>query len=126
MDDLNASETEILTLHLLRLRERPLSSTSVQSNFIRFDQVRSVTWLRIVRGVWLLVATSDSDASSISLYRVADILRDSSQVIPAAEAYLPAPVRDGAVDFLEDNSVLIALSLASEYVRNLCIFQDVF
>lgn len=109
----NARQSETLTRLLPHLRHREASLA--EPRIVRIDQTRSVTWLRLIRGSWLLVATSDKDASSLSLWKLSDILHGGSGVSPVSEAFLPAPVRDGAVDVTEE-TVTIAVSLYSQYV----------
>ncbi|THH28824.1 hypothetical protein EUX98_g5349 [Antrodiella citrinella] len=110
LEELSAAETEAVTTHLVRMQRRDLAPTP---RVVRVDQVRSVTWVKLVHGAWLLVATSDADASSIALWKISDILRDESHAKPVSEAFLPAAVRDGVVD-VQDGSLVIALSLCAK------------
>lgn len=95
LNDLTPRDTETMAIHLVRLLHGGIPSSP---RIIRIDQPRTITWLRLVHGSWLLVATSDTDASSLSLWRLSDILQNGSKAVPVSEGFLPAPVRDGAVD----------------------------
>jgi len=110
LNDLSAQETEAVAIHLLRLQRRNFAPVP---KIIRIDQERPVTWVHLVHGRWLLVATSDKDASCIALWKIADILRDAAHAKPASQAFLPAAVRDGVVD-VQDDALVIALSIFSE------------
>lgn len=105
-EDLNAHEMETLTHHILSIRHHNLSPS--RPRIVRFDQTRNVTWLRLVRGSWLLVAASDKKASSLSLWKLSDILQNGSDASPLSEAFLPAPVRDDAID-VEDGTLRVAV-----------------
>ncbi|TCD69480.1 hypothetical protein EIP91_007606, partial [Steccherinum ochraceum] len=112
LDDLSAHETECLVVQILRHR-RNRKISAVPGSVVRFDQVKSVTWVKILQGSWLIVASSDRSASSISLWKVADVLSHAAQAKPVAEASLPAPVCGGTVD-VQDDSITISISLSCD------------
>ena len=103
---------ELSVLHVLRLEHA--CSTRRDPRMIQFHQVRSVTWLRLIHSHWLLVASSDDITSAITLWSVPDLLR-SSNTAPLAEAFLSAPVINGAVD-VNDTILTFALELRGRYV----------
>ena len=103
---------ELLVLHVLRLEHA--CSTRRDPRMIQFHQVRSVTWLRLIHSHWLLVASSDDITSAITLWSVPDLLR-TSNTTPLAEAFLSAPVINGAVD-VNDTILTFALELRGRYV----------
>lgn len=114
LGDLTAHKTETVVCHFILLRR---SDTSSSPRIARIDQPRAVTWLKFVHGSWLVAATSDSVTSLLRLWRLADVLERGSNARPVAKAFLPAPVRDDAVDVQsEDTDVAfrIAVSLYSE------------
>ncbi|KAH8103866.1 hypothetical protein BXZ70DRAFT_923156 [Cristinia sonorae] len=111
LDDLSAQETELLVIHLIR-RRHPSFRLKIPPSLVRVDQVRSVTWVKFVQGTWLLVATSDADTSCITVWRISDIQKASSDAVPTAEAFLSGPVRDGIVE-VQDGAIVIAISLCT-------------
>ena len=106
IDDLLSIELETLVLHILRLRSRTM--TCHNPLVVPLDQIRSVTWVRLIQSQWLLVASSDDVSSAITLWSVPDLL--SSNLTPLAEAFLPAPVVHGSVD-MEGSYLIFALEL---------------
>ncbi|KAK7676684.1 hypothetical protein QCA50_020366 [Cerrena zonata] len=77
-----------LVLHAVRLK-RP----SACPKSIEFNQKRPVTWTRLIRSKWLLVASSDDVSSVITLWSVASpSLLTRQSPTPLAEAFIPDPV----------------------------------
>lgn len=85
---------------------------------VPLHQKRSVTWVRLIRSHWLLVASSDDISSVIALWSVSELLSHSNSTTPPAplaEAFLPAPVVNGAVD-IQGTSIRFALELHGRFV----------
>lgn len=112
--ELAQAHLKAMAIHLQKLDTRTKPSSTLQPRFIGLNQPRSVTWLHIVRGKWLLVATSGHEISSISAFSCAEILRSATPK-PFAKAFLPAPVSGGAVEF-DGDIMLIALCLYTKRV----------
>ena len=111
IDDLLSTQLETLVLHASRLRNRIITRRTPL--VVPFNQIRSVTWVRLIQSQWLLVASSDDVSSAITLWSVPDLL--SSNLTPLAEAFLPAPVVNGAVD-RQGSYLLFALELRGRSV----------
>ncbi|KAF7302427.1 F-box domain-containing protein [Mycena chlorophos] len=72
---------------------------------------QSVTWLRLVGGRWLFVASSDDKVSKLACWDVAFVLEGNAR--PVAEGYLPGRVKTGAVEAF-DSEIVLALGLGPE------------
>ncbi|KAK7017342.1 hypothetical protein R3P38DRAFT_2986696 [Favolaschia claudopus] len=83
--------------------------SSVRDHQLRLPQC--ITWLRLVAGTWLFVASSDNDISKISCWDVPSILRGNRQ--PLAEAYLPGQVKTGELE-VQASGIVLALGLGPE------------
>ncbi|KAJ6489027.1 hypothetical protein C8R45DRAFT_1143455 [Mycena sanguinolenta] len=70
---------------------------------------QSITWLRLVAGTWLFVASSDNYVSKISCW---DLTSRGCEK-PLAEAYLPGRVKTGKPE-VQDCVVVLALGLGPE------------
>lgn len=99
--ELSSSQLETLTRHALHS-----ASPSRSPVVTRFDQGRSVTWLRLVHGQYVLVAHNKSGESTIALYSVLEIQNGSGKPVPIATARLPGVVSSGELDVQEDQVVL--------------------
>ncbi|KAI0075209.1 hypothetical protein K474DRAFT_1439137 [Panus rudis PR-1116 ss-1] len=75
---------------------------------VTLNQKRPVTWTQIVGGQYFLIASSDKDASEITLWRISDVLESRRK--PIAETLLSAPVADGRAE-VQGNDIIIALFL---------------
>ena len=101
----------------MRLQGQLSSSKKGNAKAVILHGKRSVTWVRLVQGQWLLVASSERTASVITLWDVASLLAPSSSSsppVPTSEAFLEAPVYSGLVD-VQDGAVTIALELVAEW-----------
>lgn len=104
-EELGASQLELLTRRALR------ATASSQSPVVtRLDQGRSVTWLRLIHGQYLLVAAARPNESTIALYALADIQKGNAQ--PVARGTLPGPVSSGEMS-VQDDQVVLALCFQS-------------
>ena len=73
----------------------------------------AITWLRLVAGRWLFVASSDNSSSKISCWDLSSVFRGSTE--PLAEAYLPGQVKTGKLE-VQQSGIVLALGLGPEYV----------
>ena len=113
LDLLSDSETKTVVIHKLRQHHSMASfspRTLLQS--VPFYQPQPVTWIRLVGGTWLLVATADSSSSTLLLFSV-ESLWSSQTRRPTAQAFLQGPVVNGLVDVSSDDGLIIALELRS-------------
>jgi hypothetical protein len=76
--------------------------------FVRMDQPRSVTWLRLVSARWLFVSSCDTEISSLACYEVGGILSRTAK--PVAECFLSGPVQTAEIE-VQDEGIIIALAL---------------
>ncbi|KAJ6492777.1 hypothetical protein C8R47DRAFT_1119741 [Mycena vitilis] len=87
----------------------------------RHNLCQSITWLRLVNGSWLFVASSDNYVSKISCWDLSLVFQGSTE--PIVEAYLPGKVKTAQVQ-VQDIGVVLALGLGpnspSVYVITLC------
>ncbi|KAJ7816525.1 hypothetical protein B0H14DRAFT_2844671, partial [Mycena olivaceomarginata] len=72
---------------------------------------QSITWLRLVAGAWLFVASSDNHVSKISCWALASVFQGFKE--PLAEAYLPGQVKTGKLE-VQESGVVLALGLGPE------------
>lgn len=100
--------TQLGSAELETLTRRALLSASPSSSPVvtRFDQGRSVTWVRLVHGQYVLVAHNKSGESTIALYSVQSIQNGGGKPAPIATATLPGVVSSGEMDVQEDQVVL--------------------
>ena len=118
IDNLDADQLERVVLHVLRLGSR--MDNALSPTVIKLHQTRSVTWVQLVYSEWVLVASSDDISSSLRLWSINSLLSGQS-VEPLAEAFLSAPVSNGAVE-ITGSSVLVALELRGGSV--VCLYRD--
>ena len=112
MDTLSPHATEVLTRHLLRI-QRATASDMISSTRYTLHQPRSITWVRLIHGLWLLVAASDATTSTLSMWSVQTTLScPPGSAAPAAVIYLDGRVNRGEVHVSEEQ-VLIALEMRS-------------
>ena len=110
------------TVHYPRDQRSAASEVRAHSrshSTVYLRQTRSVTWIRLVQGRWLLAASSDSTTSVLSVWSVSMVLQtglsSNQPPRPQAEVYLEGPVSDGCVD-VQGGQVVIALEIRSLYV----------
>ncbi|KAF7335416.1 F-box domain-containing protein [Mycena venus] len=72
---------------------------------------QSITWLRLVAGTWLFVASSDNHISKISCWDLTSVFQGHRE--PLTEAYLPGQVKTGKLE-VQDSGVVLALGLGAE------------
>lgn len=88
-----------------------MSCQAKPQSVVPIYRTRSITWLHIVQGKWLLAACSDATVSTITLWSLASLLSGGSPA-PQEEAYLDGPVSDGAVQ-MQEGRLIIALDVRS-------------
>ncbi|KAK7017338.1 F-box domain-containing protein [Favolaschia claudopus] len=81
---------------------------------------QSITWLRLVAGTWLFVASSDNYVSKLTClffrhWDVHSVFRGHHQ--PLAEAYLPGQVKTGQLE-IQESGIMLALGLGPDYVHS--------
>lgn len=114
-DFLSSAECEALVVHSLCLyrtmRRGALQHPPVT---ISFPQSRSVTWVKLIRGQWLLVACSDRASSTLCLWSLIELLRSPGVAPPAAQTFLDGPVAGGLIDIQDDDRLVIALEVRAQ------------
>ena len=78
--------------------------SSCQSTIVTFQLQGSVTWLKLIRGRWLLLASSDYNQSRLSLW---DVAGEREQMV--TQVFLSGPVMDGKCD---DSGICITIALS--------------
>ncbi|KAJ7163897.1 hypothetical protein C8R43DRAFT_989117 [Mycena crocata] len=107
-DSLDASALEALVRRVSQLADKWQSGNLAPVNVRRLDLPQSITWLRLVSGSWLFVASSDNHSSKISCWNLSFVSQGSKK--PLAEAYLPGQVKTGKVE-VQDCGIVLALGL---------------
>ena len=67
-----------------------------------FNTKRKVSWVKLIRGTWCLTASSDTQSTSLQLWRISHPI-PAGDSNPVAEYSLPAPVTDGILDDCGDH-----------------------
>ena len=115
--ELSSSQLEALARHADALESRVSAGRQPRVS-VNLDGVRPITWVHVLQGRWILVASCDSSVSDLSLWPLQALLSvEKGQTRPpaTATAYLQGPVAGGIVDILEER-VVIALEIRSPYV----------
>ena len=114
---LSAPQTEVLARHLLRVQRFDMHPVTTH----HVHQPRSITWVALVNGTWLLAASSDATTSVLSLWSVKTVLASSAEkpAQTAAEVYLHGSVDSGKV-FAQGEEVFIALDIR----QSTCVAQE--
>ncbi|KAJ7161169.1 hypothetical protein C8R46DRAFT_1353790 [Mycena filopes] len=111
-DILDGSAMESLVVRVSQLARKWQKQDLCPVNVWRMDISRSITWLRLVAGNWLFVASSDHDVSKISCWDLSLVFQGYTDSEPIAEAYLPGQVETAQLE-LQDVGVVLALGVAS-------------
>ena len=114
MAELSDSQLELIVCHS-EILQRRMDAKTRPAVAVNLDGARPVTWVHIVRGQWLLTASSDASSSGLSLWYLHDVLSAGGhgrKPVPAATAYLEGPVANGCVE-VQDECVVIALEIRS-------------
>ncbi|KAJ7911444.1 hypothetical protein B0H13DRAFT_2009453 [Mycena leptocephala] len=109
--DLDSVALEALVRRVARLtRQWETQDLSPVKNWcLHLPQL--ITWLRLVNGTWLFVASSDHRSSKISCWDLSLLFQGNAE--PLAEAYLPAQVKTGKLE-VQDSGIVLALGLGVE------------
>ncbi|TDL27949.1 hypothetical protein BD410DRAFT_799315 [Rickenella mellea] len=94
-----------LTVHRINLKSYQIAS--------------HVTWLKLIRGRWLLIASSSIESSSLTLWDSSPNLGDP---ILRAKYSLPGPVINGSVDDTS-SSISVAISVGSSEIEDVLMFK---
>lgn len=81
---------------------------SLDRAIIRIDTPARVTFVKLIRGRWFLVASSNTTISELSVW---EILSPSTCALQD-RVYFPAPILDGILDD-DRNNIRLAISIAS-------------
>ncbi|KAJ6488128.1 hypothetical protein C8R47DRAFT_1320522 [Mycena vitilis] len=121
-DLLGSIELEALVRRALRLAHKWETGNLEPANNWRLYLPRSITWLRLVNGTWLFVASSDTDSSKISCWELSMLFQGYAE--PLAEAYLPGPVKTAKLE-VQASGIVLALGLVggSSSVRVISLRQ---
>lgn len=110
---MDAENMEVLTRRVYRLSKHWDSGNLRARSVVHLDQPRSVTWLRIVSGRWLFVASSDSRTSGLSCWDIEDIFNEMTGTV--AECFFSGAIHDAEVE-VQDGSIVVASSVDSRWV----------
>ena len=114
LSDLSNCQLETLVRHMYNVKSQIRYGTR-PTLAIKLDRTRSVTWVHILHGQWLLTAASDSSISELSLWSTQSIFSafaGGKVPTPSATSYLAGPVAQGLID-IYDGRVIIALEIRS-------------
>ena len=96
---LRSAQLETLARRGLRL-DVPCQQPSVT----KFASKQSVQWIRLIHGQWMLVATTDKQHSTLTLYSLTAMEDDKPTLIAVAK--LLGPVSSGEIQVHEDRLVI--------------------
>ncbi|KAJ7038935.1 hypothetical protein C8F04DRAFT_331720 [Mycena alexandri] len=105
---LDATALEALVVRVLRLARRWRNNDLFPVQVWRLNLCQSITWLRLVAGSWLFVASSDNYVSKITCWDMSLLFQNHME--PIAEAYLPGQVKTAQLE-VQDSGLVIALGL---------------
>lgn len=112
VDEMISDEVESLVAHYTRLRDRTVGQWIVPRTYgvYSFNQPRPVTWTKLIRDRWVLVASSDAQTSCLSLFEIDALYCGATDAV--ASAYFSGPIAHGAVE-TTGTSVVIAVEVRS-------------
>ncbi|KAF7371037.1 hypothetical protein MSAN_00737900 [Mycena sanguinolenta] len=108
---LNSSTIEALVRRVSRLAHKWETQDLSPVRSWKLHLPLAITWLRLVAGRWLFVASSDSSSSKISCWDLSLIFQGCME--PLAEAYLPGQVKTGKLE-VQKLGIVLALGLGPE------------
>jgi hypothetical protein len=91
-DKLDGKQLEALVVRVSQLARRWRGNDLQPVKMRRIDIQYPITWLRLVSGGLLFVASSDNNVSKISCWDLSSIFKGFTE--PIAEAYLHCPTSD--------------------------------
>ncbi|KAJ6530911.1 hypothetical protein DFH09DRAFT_1409561 [Mycena vulgaris] len=112
-DRLDTFTLEALVRRMSRLTRKWESRDLCPNNAWHLHLLQSITWICLVTGSWLFVASSDNHISKISCWDLSLVFQGYTESL--AEAYLPGQVKTGKLE-IQDCGVILALGLGSEHV----------
>lgn len=95
-------------------------SSGEERTLIRENLSMSVTWIKLIRGRWCLIACSDLKNSQLVVWD----LQASQDEHHKATLYLPGPVIDGIVED-DKEDILIAFTIGTKYTFRLSQFPQI-
>jgi hypothetical protein len=107
-DKLDGKQLEALVVRVSQLARRWRGNDLQPVKMRRIDIQYPVTWLRLVSGGLLFVASSDNNVSKISCWDLSSIFKGFTE--PIAEAYLPGKVQSARLE-VQEGGVVLALGL---------------
>ncbi|KAJ7852288.1 hypothetical protein B0H13DRAFT_2398674 [Mycena leptocephala] len=110
-DLLDAVALESLVRRLSRLSYKWETGNLSPVDVWRIYLPQRITWLRLVSGTWLFVASSDDHCSKISCWDLSLVRQGNKE--PLAEAYLPGQVKTGKLE-VQGSQIVLALGLGAE------------
>ena len=122
LEDLTESQLEALVKHFRcmeqDIRRRPGNRPSY---VVSLRPPSSVTWVKFVRGDWVVVATCDANGSKLSIWSLPSLLESTESVRLLSKLDLPGPVQGGLLEIQSnlddsDDRVIVALDICSPYV----------
>lgn len=117
-DLLDATILEALVVRVSRLTRRWRSNNLFPVQVWRLNLCQPITWLRLVAGSWLFVASSDNHVSKITCWDMSSVFQNYME--PIAEAYLPGQVKTAQLE-IQDSGIVVALGLGPRYVTALSL-----
>lgn len=106
LDELSEQAFEALSIHMIRLRQY-LCTQQRPPTVALLHGKRSVTWVRLIRDRWLVVAASNETSSVLYLWSMRSLQsQEDIKLEPACEAYLEGPVINGMTDSEDEQAVL--------------------
>lgn len=107
---LTAEQVEALTRRAAWLAHSWSLGVVRPQTIVRLDLPRSVTWLRLISGRWLFVASYDTRTSSISCWDVEMAFRGVKE--PVSEFFFSGPVKSAELETQADG-IVVAVSVES-------------
>jgi hypothetical protein len=105
---LDGKQLEALVVRVSQLARRWRGNDLQPVNMRRIDTQYPITWLRLVSGGLLFVASSDNNVSKISCWDLSSIFKGFME--PIADAYLPGKVQSARLE-VQEGGVVLALGL---------------
>ncbi|TDL27935.1 hypothetical protein BD410DRAFT_781865 [Rickenella mellea] len=118
--DASGLDVQSWVRHALSL-DKNYASCAFAAHRICSEATYAVTWMRLIRGRWCLVASSNLNESRLTLWDLSSV---SDGLHPCARIFLPGPIMDGQVDDAS-NTIRVAVTIGSSdtYVQILSVGQ---
>ncbi|KAJ7746319.1 hypothetical protein B0H16DRAFT_961435 [Mycena metata] len=110
-ESLDADTLEAVVQRLSRLADKWAAGNLSPVKTWRLRLAQSITWLRLVNGNWLFVASSNNNVSKISCWDLSLVFQ--GYIEPLAEAYLPGQVKTAKLE-VQTCGVVLSLGLGPE------------